>query len=177
MKTLSLRLIAILTVALSLGACAPQPRRAAFDESAFVPYAHAGSATITGTAFTVLRDNKHERVASRNAVIKLMPANAYTDEIASRHYYDRVKLEPPDPRLAKYVRRVNPDDDGHFTFSHLPAGTYYVSCHLKWTYPSSYTDSDGTIWNTDIDQDQHIYARVSVGSGQTAHVEEWTQGK
>jgi hypothetical protein len=52
-----------------------------------------------------------------------------------------------------------------------------VSCHLRWTYPSSYTDSDGTIWNTDVDQDQYIYAKVPVGNGRTAHVEDWTQGK
>ena len=62
-------------------------------------------------------------------------------------------------------------------FRGLPPGRYYVSCHLKWTTPSSYTDSDGTIWETEDNSDQWIYSDVTVGNGQTAHVEDWIQGK
>src|ERR1700761_8416808 len=105
-----LRSILVLTSAVSLLGCV-QARKVPFEESAFVPYARSGSATIKGTAFTILRDNKHERVAGSRAMIKLVPANAYTDEIVNRHYYDRVKLEQADPRYAKYVRRTHPDDD------------------------------------------------------------------
>ena len=158
-------------------ACAPQPRKAVFNESAFVPYAGSGSSTIKGTAYTVLRDNKNERVAASGAVIKLVPANAYTDEIVERRYYNRTKLEQADPRYQKYVRRTHPDDDGHFVFNRLPAGDYYVSSHLHWTYDSSYTDSDGTIWPTTVPIDQWIYSKVSVGKGQTVDVEDWIQGK
>jgi len=177
MKYPSIPLVALLGAILSLGGCAPQPRQVPFDETAFVPYARSGSATIKGTTFTVLRDNKHERVASSNAVVKLVPANAYTEEIVTRRYYNRVKLEQADPRFARYVRRTHPDDDGHFIFSHLPPGEYYVSCHLRWDYPRSYTDGDGNIQNTTVDVDQWIYRRVAVQNGQTADVEDWVQGK
>jgi hypothetical protein len=177
MKTRPLSLAAALMTSLILGACAPQPRKVPFDETAFVPYARSGSATIKGTAFTVLRDNKHERVASSNAVVKLVPANAYTEELVERRYYNRVKLEQADSRYARYVRRTNPDDDGHFTFPHLPAGEYYVSCHLRWSHPSTYTDADNNIQTTTIDVDQWIYQRVAVKSGETADVEDWVQGK
>jgi hypothetical protein len=154
-----------------------QARKVPFEESAFVPYARSGSATIKGTAFTILRDNKHERVAGSKSVIKLVPANAYTEEIVSRHYFDRVKLEQADPRYARYVRRTSPDDDGHFAFKNLPAGSYYVSCHLRWEVPDSYTDSDGVTWDTTADEDQWIYAKVSIAGGQTVDVEDWIQGK
>ena len=39
------------------------------------------------------------RVAMSGSVVKLLPANDYTDEIVTRHYFNRVKLEPPDPRM------------------------------------------------------------------------------
>ncbi len=177
MKYTSAGVVASLAVASLVTACAPQPRKAAFNESAFVPYAGSGSSTVKGTAYTVLRDNKNERVATSSAVVKLVPANDYTDEIVERRYYNRTKLEQADPRYQKYVRRTHPDDDGHFVFSHVPAGSYYVSSHLHWSYESSYTDDNGTIWPTTIPVDQWIYAKVAVGKGQTADVEDWVQGK
>jgi hypothetical protein len=167
----------VVPAALFFAACAPQPRKVPFDETAFVPYGRSGSATIKGTAFTVMRDNKHERVAGNNAVVKLVPANAYTEEIVERRYYNRVKLEQADPRYDKYVRRTHPDDDGHFIFTRLPAGEYYVSCHLRWSYDSTFTDADNNIQNTTVPVDQWIYQRVAVKSGQTADVEDWVQGK
>lgn len=166
-----------LAATLLITGCA-QPRQVPFNEAAFAGYGGSGSGTIKGTAYTVLRDNQTQRVAMRGATIKLMPANDYTEEIVTRRFYNRTKLEPADPRFQKYVRRIHPDDDdGHFTFSHVPAGTYFVSSHLHWTYPSSWTDSDGVSWDYDAPIDQWIYARVSVGRGQTVHVEDWSQGK
>jgi len=168
------RLSVLSLAALTLWGCA-QDRQVPFDETAFAPYTHSGSATIKGTAFTVLR-NGNERTAVSNAVIKLVPANAYTEELVTRRYYNRVKLKPADPQYAKYVRRTHPDDDGHFIFRNLPAGSYYVSAHLHWSVPSTYTDGDGNIQDTTSDEDQWIYKKVTVGNGQTADVEDWIQG-
>lgn len=166
-----------LAASLLVTGCAPQPRQVPFNESAFTGYGGSGSGTISGTAYTVTKGG-NEKVAYTNATVKLMPANAYTEEIVTRHFHNRTKLEPADPRFQKYVRRTHPSDDsGHFVFTHVPAGTYYVSCHLRWSYPSTYMDNDGIVQNTDIDQDQWIYAKVTVGSGQTARVENWVQGK
>jgi hypothetical protein len=152
-----------------------QTRRVAFDEAAFAGYGGSGSATISGTAFTILRD-KSTVTGDHNTVVKLAPDNDYTEEIANRHFENRVKLEPADPRFSKYVRRTHPDDGGHFTFGHLPAGKYIVSCHVKWSFPSSYVDSDGTAWPETVDDNQWIYARVSVKAGQTLRIEDWAQG-
>lgn len=177
MKSLSLRIAMMLVAVLGLWGCAPQPRHVAFNEAAFIPYGRSGSGTITGTAFANLRGDKKMEVALSSATVKLLPANDYTEEIAERHYYNRVKLEPPDPRLARYVRRTHPDDDGHFTFHGLPAGRYYVSCHLKWSVPWTYVDNDNTIWDNESKEDQWIYAEVSVANGQTVNVADWNQGK
>ena len=165
----------LLLAALALGGCA-QDRQVPFDESAFVSYGKSGSSTIKGTAYTVLR-NGNERVAIHRAMIKLVPANAYTDEIVTRRYFNRVKLKPADPAYAKYVRRTHPDDDGHFVFRNLPAGSYYVSCHLHWDVPTTFTDNDGNIQDTTCDEDQWVYQKVSVANGQTVDVEDWIQGK
>jgi len=167
-----------LAAALFFAGCAPQPHQVPFSESAFAGYDRSGTGKITGSAYTVLRDHEHTRVPNRGNTIKLMPANAYTEEIVTRRYFNRVKLEKPDPRLERYVRRVQVmDDDGHFVFSRVPAGSYYVSTHLRWDYPSTYTDNDGTIWNTTVDVDQWIYSKVAVRSGETVQVENWDQGK
>src|SRR6187402_3115843 len=117
MKYSSIRLAAILVAALSLCACAPQPRRVLFNEAAFTGYSGSGSGTITGTAFIIMKDRNYQKTASSNAVVKLLPANAYTEEIVTRHYFNREKLEAPDPHLSKYVRRVHADNNGHFTFN------------------------------------------------------------
>ena len=166
-----------IAISVLMAGCA-QSRQVPFNEASFAGYGGSGSGMIKGTAYTVLRDNETRRVATPKATIKLMPANAYTEEIVTRRFFNRTKLERADPAFAKYVRRVHPDDDeGHFTFSHVPAGSYYVSSHLHWTYPSSYTDADGVTWDTDADIDQWIYSKIAVGKGQTVHVEDWSQGK
>jgi hypothetical protein len=174
MKYPSLVLPAIAAATLMFCSCAQQ-RRVAFNEAAFTRYGGSGSATITGTAFTILRD-KSTITADHTGVVKLVPDNDYTEEIANRHFENRVKLEPADPRFTRYVRRTHPDDAGHFTFNHLPPGNYIASCHVRWSFPSSYEDSDGTTWSDTVDDNQWIYARVSVGAGQTLRIDDWAQG-
>lgn len=169
--------VCALTASLLGAGCAPVPHQVPFNESAFAGYGGSGSGTISGQVVTVLTD-RSERVAYTNATVKLMPANDYTAEIVTRRFHYRHKMEPADPRFAKYVRRVHPyDNDGHFTFTRVPAGTYYVSCHISWSDPTSYTQDDGTIQSYDIDEDQWVWAKISVGSGQSVRVQSWSQGK
>jgi hypothetical protein len=172
----ALHLIAILAAALSLSACAPQPRNVAFNEASFTHYAGSGTGTITGTAFTILRDQS-TFTANEKAHVRLMPDNEYTREIATRVYDHGEKLLPADPRFQKYVRKISADSDGHFVFNHVVPGHYFVSCHLWWTYPSTSTDSDGNITDTEAQEDQWVYAHVSIKNGQTIEVTGWAQGR
>jgi len=82
-----------------------QSQHALFSEAAFAPSLRSGSGDLQGKAFLILR-NGARKIASSTAVVKLMPSNAYTDEIANLHFGNRVKFERPDPRLAKYIRTL-----------------------------------------------------------------------
>lgn len=106
-----------------------------------------------------------------------MPVNAYTTEIVQRVYIQDENLQDPDPRFQKYVRQVESDGDGNFVFRNVPAGDYYASCDVTYSYPSYNTDSSGNQVETELYYDQRIYAKVRVRSGQTVTVESWEQGK
>lgn len=149
-----------------LCSCAPIPRKVAFDEGAFARFKGSGSGTVTGQAYTVLRDNSMRYASSTD--IGLMPDTAYTEEIAATTFDRGRKLTPADPRFTKYVSYGNTDMAGNFTFSHVHPGHYYVFCDL----PFKYSDGDGD----DVDDDQWIYAQITVKSGQTTQVNDWTQG-
>ncbi len=175
MKHFSPSLISIFAVALFLGACA-QRRTVPFEEAAFVPYAGSGSGTVVGTAFLRISKDNTITAGESKSVVKLMPANAYTDEIVTKHYQTNLKIEPADPRFRKYVRRATPDDAGRFAFHHVPPGVYYVSCDLVWSTPSTYTDSNGAILASTDTMTHWIYKRISVGNGRTVQVEDWDNG-
>jgi hypothetical protein len=173
------RLAMVSVAAFSLWGCVETrvpTRKVPFDETAFVPYARSGTARIKGTAYTLMQYDRRQTATSKS-VILLEPANDYTDEIIKRRYNNRGSDEPADASYAKYIRRAKPDDSGHFVFSNLPAGSYYVSCHMRWQNPSHYTDANGVLQTAPGQNlDQWIYAKVSVASGQTADVENWVQG-
>jgi hypothetical protein len=59
--------------------------------------------------------------------VTLLPVTAYTKEMIDRELGDGVTLVPSDPRLKKYLRIVNTDDQGHFAFRGVPAGEYFVA--------------------------------------------------
>jgi hypothetical protein len=172
MKHFSPSLMLVFAVALSLCACAQQ-RTVPFEEAAFVPYARSGSGTVTGTAFLEITKGNTITAGDSKSVVKLLPANAYTDELVAKHYVTNMRIEPPDPRYRKYVRRTNPDPAGRFAFYHVPPGVYYVSCDLVWSTPSTYTDSNGAISASSDVITHWIYKKISVKSGRTVQVEDW----
>lgn len=57
---------------------------------------------------------------------------AYTKEMLDRELGDGVTLVPSDPRLKKFVRITNTDDQGHFAFRDVPAGEYFVAGEAAW---------------------------------------------
>jgi hypothetical protein len=166
------RLAPLIAAAALLCSCAEQ-RTVAFEEAAFVHYGTSGSGTVTGTAFLAIAEGNVITAGDSKSEVKLMPANAYTDEIVTKHYQTNERIEPADPRFKKYVRRTHPDGAGHFAFYHVPPGVYYVSCDLAWSVPSTYTDSNGTISATSDAITHWIYKKIAVGDGQTVRVESW----
>jgi hypothetical protein len=175
MKHCAFFLASILAGALFLSACAT-PRTVAFNEADFVRYGGSGSGAVTGKAFVVFKDGS-VRVANQEVTVKLMPATAYTEEVDRVVFAGGNHLQPPDPRFAKYVRKVHPAGDGHFVFTHLPPGEYYVAAHLHWTYPDTEALPEGGVTNIEANADQWISDRCSVKNGEVTTVVSWAQWK
>jgi len=175
MKHPAILLPAILAIAASLCSCAPMPRHVPYNEAAFAPYKGAGSGTVSGRAFTVLRDNTVK--VAENCDIGLMPDTAYSEEIANRVFTRGKKLQPADPRFTKYVRYGTTDGDGNFVFNQVHPGDYYVFMDLPFHYTDHETDSDGNTTAYRIEDDQWIFAQITVKDGQTTKVNDWAQGK
>jgi hypothetical protein len=172
MNTLAWRVAFLVAPAALLCACAAH--QVPFNEADFARFAGTGSGAVNGTAFRVSKDNS-TWIQTHGAVVKLFPKTTYTDEIVERKYSNREWLSRSDARLAKYVRRTHPDNDGHFAFYHLPPGEYYVASHAKWSEKTGDYDENGVpLWN---DDDQWLYAHVTVKNGYTTTVEGWDQGR
>jgi hypothetical protein len=175
-KTLLMKQTALylpgLCIALLLCSCASS-HRIEFKESDFADSAATGSGTVSGKAFRI-RSDSSTVVETGGTVVRLIPANAYTEEIVERKYTNREWLTRTDPRLAKYVREVETDDHGHFAFTQVPPGSYYVSCHVKWTEP---VKGDGNLVEAEVRGDQWLSNPVVVKNGEVATVTGWAQGK
>jgi hypothetical protein len=156
------RIILTLAAALSLCSCAPiMPRQVAYNEAAFTSYRGSGSGGVSGTV-------------DSNTEVSLMPHTDYTEEIVRRDFTNGERLEPADPRFGKYVRTVTSDDNGNFLFTRVRAGDYYVYYDKSYESTFDETNSDGSstlVPETDYEKD---YARISVRSGETTKVNNWS---
>jgi hypothetical protein len=169
------RLLAVCAAALFLGACAAA-HRVEFKEDDFRAYLDSGSGTINGKAFRVRSDSSTVTETS-GTIVRLIPATAYTDEIARRRYANHERLARPDPRLARYVRKTQTDDHGHFEFTHVPPGAYYVSCRVQWTDPTEGLDADGHPIEAEVHDDQWLSDRTWVKNREVTTVTGWAQGR
>ncbi len=174
MKLFPWRLLIAPTAAVLLSSCAAH--QVPFNEADFVRSGKAGYGDVAGQVFRT--DVKNEIwLQTHGLTVKLMPANAYTDEIVRRKYTNREWLARADARIQKYVRRVRTDANGNFLFTRVPVGDYYVASHYKWNYPTQSTDSEGNSIQVMADDDQWLFARAHVQSGHTTTVVGWDQGR
>ena len=104
-------------------------------EAEYVPYRVKGTATLSGQAFAVQQGGGTVKAAGRK--VTLDPATTSGTNWwyqAGKTYRFRHALPPSD--AFKEVRRtVVADADGRFTFTDLPAGSYYVGTDVTWTVP------------------------------------------
>jgi hypothetical protein len=147
------------------------PRGVPYDETAFASYRASGSGVVSGRVAGVFYD-RQSRVA-RHATVRLMPDNAYTEEIERKTFRQTYSLAPPDPRFSRYLREVKTDGAGNFAFAHLPPGNYYVTSRFTWPYHSIDNTSNPSVESDNI-AEQTLYAKVSVGRGQSVKVQSWS---
>lgn len=147
-----------------------------FDEAAFASIRSSGSAVITGRAMGYMGDQHWNPMQTRVAhhlAVGLMPANAYTDDVARMVWRDAPTSVTLDPRLTQYVRKTVTDGDGNFSFGHVAPGSYYVFCRFTWPSRDSVLDNFNDYVMRDYLDEQTVYAKVTVTGGETVRIGAW----
>src|SRR5436309_10636531 len=141
----------------------PSSISAQFDEKEFEPYnnKNKGTASIAGQAFLVTR-SKEAKFEPGGSVL-LIPVTSHTEgwfeEYVLRqgsctalkgerspekeHGLCRKQMleyaRPRDKRLDSYLRSTRANPTGHFWFSRLPPGQYFITAPITW---STHGDND-----------------------------------
>jgi hypothetical protein len=103
-----------------------------YRESEYAWASAPGTASLFGQAFakTMAGDVKY----CAGEPVQLWPKGTYTDR-AYDALLDKVYVRDSMPEgLKKYIRSTTGDGFGAFEFSNLPAGSYYVTCNVQWSY-------------------------------------------
>lgn len=158
--------LVLLAAALILTGCqvAPQPYITAFDPVEYEPYEREGTGVVVGQAF--LRTEGGGVVTAAGRTVHLFPATKNSSEFIMRSVIAYERLEPADPRAAKYGRSTIADADGRFRFEGLPAGRYYVTSYISWKVPTGlYYGGVATRTEAGV-----AYGWIDVEEGQVASV-------
>ena len=115
------------------------------------------------------------RVA-HNLTVGLMPANAYTDQVARIMWQNAPASLVLDPRLTQFVRKTTTDGDGNFSFNHVAPGSYYVFCRFSWPSRDRVLDAFNEPVMRDYLNEQTLFAKVTVTGGETVRIGAWQIG-
>jgi hypothetical protein len=135
--------LAILLSGFLLAACAPQQQTinlsSTFNSAEAEFILTDGNATITGQGF--LRQKGGGVVTCAGAPVHLFPKTKYTNE-RMRHLYGGTnggvnynltpKFTPDSFDYYELARQEQCDAQGHFEFSNVPAGEFYVTTSVNW---------------------------------------------
>jgi hypothetical protein len=97
---------------------------------AYAPYRQPGASVVSGNISLV--NDKGQLVVARNLSVRLMPATTFSRmEFAAATAEGRMPLTDLDEKgVVIWTGRT--DIDGNFQFEGLPAGEYFVLCHVSW---------------------------------------------
>ena len=131
-----------------------------FDYSEHEPYAKSGKNELSGQAF-ITRQGDGIVTCAGNRVL-LMPATSYFREMFWHMIVARSEPNPPEtpyPSLKNMIRRTECDAQGHFSFSEVPDGTWFVLTQVN-AKPGGLLITETTLPNSDMPQvlltNQHI---------------------
>ena len=132
---------------------APPQLTTPFSEKELVPYKNKGTAAIGDQAYIATVGGV---MYSPGGSVTLVPATEYTKDWFRKYVledgqgycgpdeidHERVKDEclnrvfasslPPDKRINPYLRLARANPTGHFWFSKLPAGKYFIVAFITW---------------------------------------------
>jgi hypothetical protein len=97
----------------------------------------AGNSAIVGQAFAKTQGGDVKYGAGNT--ILLIPLTSYVEQALVLNNkagaFTKVDL---DPRIVDYSKSVVADGTGHFKFTHLAPGRYYIETDIKWQFPTQY---------------------------------------
>ena len=102
-----------------------------FPEGEYAALKKSGNAKITGQVFLKTRGGDVKYGAGEE--VALVPKTSYTTEYhdAGMAGYNVINV---DARYKQSVSRTQADGSGHFAFSHVAPGNYYLQSKVTWIY-------------------------------------------
>jgi hypothetical protein len=149
----------------NLGACASRGPTFGFEpdrareqriQAEYAPYRQRGDGAISGRAWLELPDGR--RVLASRSGVKLTPVTSL-----SRDFIDEA-LRSGDwssqvlARERAVVWTTRTDEQGHFDFTMLPPGDYYIICTTSWRDTAGHT------------QDTILVVQTHIGEGELREV-------
>ena len=121
------------------GCAAPEPYiiKSKVNHDEMQSYLVSSNSKLVGQAF--LRTRGGDVKFGAGSIVYLYPAVAYSKEINSIPWYE--KVQGRDPEWNKYVRSTVADGGGNFEFGDIGSGLYYVESRVTWEIPGKYGSS------------------------------------
>lgn len=142
------------------GLIIPSKRLVPFNEAEYLPYAQEGTAFIYGEVFVNTKWGVKKAVESK---VLLTPVTSYSTEWFDRRVIKKELLQPADANSLKYQREVVTDQNGHFVFTNVTPGEYYVTSMITWWLIDP-------IFGHKNSMRAHAHARISVEEGKIEKV-------
>ena len=115
----------------STGTCTKCPpvwkRTVPFDINEYKPYDTVGALTLSGNVCDALPKGVK---CPTNTTVFINPKTSYSDEWWTKHWNGSFGITKPDEQALKYNKKTTADDKGNFSFTNLPAGSYYIGAEV-----------------------------------------------
>lgn len=119
-----------------------------------------GTGKVSGQVF--LKTKGGDVKYGAGSKVWLHPKTSYSDQWYSIHQQNNFKvygyglktLSKPDSRIAPFVRETQADGYGYFSFSEVPAGTFYLSSGVTWEIPGAAPQGGVIIQIVDVENDK-----------------------
>lgn len=134
--------------------------RIPFPKEEYAKLPVSGTGTVTGRAFL---KRGGDIIAAAGERVLLNPVTTYSNQWYTLSFIGHSQLEPPDPRINKYIRAATADPQGRFTFRNVPPGEYYVITVVSWQMPLSDQEVPAS-------QGARLCKRITVRNGEETRV-------
>lgn len=100
----------------------------------------SGNNTVSGQAFMKTRGGDVKTCAGED--VFLSPVTTYSSQFFNLEVMGKREqfqsLDPEDPRVWNYIKKVKADASGRFTFYDVAPGEYFLYTLVRWEAPTGY---------------------------------------